>query len=133
MTINYQPTEEEQQQTITNCKGGVNIDVLTNYSINPPPDDKTLGETIISENTFIQYFRPTELQCMCKVFIFVIDVSGSMYGLKIRQTKQAALHLMDQLDAEDYFNIITFSTSTNAYNPTTPVSVGMLSLCYIHM
>lgn len=42
--------------------------------------------------------------------IFVIDTSGSMDGASIRQARQALLMALDQLRAEDHFNVIQFDS-----------------------
>ena len=42
--------------------------------------------------------------------VFVIDTSGSMGGASILQAKQALLMAVDQLQPEDFFNIIEFDS-----------------------
>ncbi len=53
---------------------------------------------------------------IAKDVIVVLDVSGSMNGEKIEQAKQALNFVLDNLNDEDRFNVIAFSTSTRAYN-----------------
>ncbi len=48
---------------------------------------------------------------------FVADVSSSMEGARIAQLRDAMHSFLDQLNPEDRFNIITFSTGTVAYQP----------------
>ena len=50
-----------------------------------------------------------------KDVILVLDVSGSMQGAKIDQAKRALGYVLDQLNPNDRFNIIAFSTGTQAY------------------
>jgi Ca-activated chloride channel family protein len=50
-----------------------------------------------------------------KDVILVLDVSGSMQGVKIDQAKRALYYILDQLNPNDRFNLIVFSTSTQAY------------------
>ncbi len=45
-----------------------------------------------------------------KEIVFVADVSGSMQGEKIEQTKKALKFCLNSLSAQDRFNLITFST-----------------------
>ena len=45
--------------------------------------------------------------------IFILDVSGSMYGEKLQQLKDAMFTVLDDMKPEDFFNIITFSTSVS--------------------
>ena len=53
---------------------------------------------------------------IAKDVILVLDVSGSMQGQKIEQAKQALNFVLDNLNAEDRFNVIAFSTSTRAFD-----------------
>lgn len=50
-----------------------------------------------------------------KDVILVLDVSGSMQGVKIDQAKRALYYVLDQLNPNDRFNLIVFSTGTQAY------------------
>jgi Ca-activated chloride channel homolog len=53
-----------------------------------------------------------------KDVLLVLDTSGSMFGEKMDQTKEAAQYVIDHLNPEDRFNIITFSTDVRSYHPT---------------
>jgi len=52
---------------------------------------------------------------IAKNILFVLDVSGSMYGEKIEQAKQALNFCLKHLNPEDRFNIIAFNTEVNMY------------------
>jgi Ca-activated chloride channel family protein len=54
-------------------------------------------------------------QVVSKDVILVLDVSGSMHGEKIEQAKAALDFVLDNLNDEDRFNIIAFSTATRTY------------------
>ncbi|MDE3089472.1 MAG: VWA domain-containing protein [Chloroflexota bacterium] len=54
-------------------------------------------------------------QVIAKDVILVLDVSGSMQGAKIAQAKNALYYVLDHLNSNDRFNIISFSTGTRAY------------------
>jgi Ca-activated chloride channel family protein len=54
-------------------------------------------------------------QVIAKDVIYVLDVSGSMQGEKIDQAKKALEYVVGQLNPEDRFNIITFSTGVTKY------------------
>ena len=45
-----------------------------------------------------------------KSYIFVIDISGSMEGYKLKQTKEAVIRCLKQLREGDKFNVIIFDT-----------------------
>lgn len=55
-------------------------------------------------------------QTLAKEMIYVIDTSGSMSGESIQQAKQALLLGLNQLKSEDWFNIIQFNSSTEAFS-----------------
>ena len=54
-------------------------------------------------------------EVIAKDVILVLDISGSMRGEKIEQAKEALNFVLDNLNEEDHFNIIVFSTSTRSY------------------
>ncbi len=58
---------------------------------------------------------------------YIIDTSGSMGGVSIRQAKKSLLLALDQLQAQDRFNIIEFNDSTRAFFsqavPATPENI----------
>ncbi|MBN2461548.1 MAG: VWA domain-containing protein [Candidatus Cloacimonetes bacterium] len=49
-----------------------------------------------------------------KDIIFVLDVSGSMAGDKLKQAKQALIYCLENLNVQDRFDIIRFSTEAFA-------------------
>ena len=51
-----------------------------------------------------------------KEYLFIIDVSGSMSGAKIEETKRAVIECLKQLDIGDKFNIIPFESRFQAMN-----------------
>ena len=64
---------------------------------------------------FVQYFSPSGLNPLPKSVVFVIDVSGSMSGTKISQTRQAMHAILNQLRAGDLFNIVLFSGAVSQW------------------
>lgn len=58
---------------------------------------------------FVQYFSPSGLNPLPKSVVFVIDISGSMSGKKIEQTRQAMHAILSQLRVGDLFNIVLFN------------------------
>ena len=63
---------------------------------------------------FVHFFAPDYLQALPKHVVFVLDVSGSMYGTKLVQLKDAMMTILDDLSEQDYFNILTFSTRVHS-------------------
>ena len=56
-----------------------------------------------------------QAQVIAKDVVLVLDVSGSMAGQKIDQAKRALAYVLDKLNPNDRFNIVSFSTGTSAY------------------
>jgi Ca-activated chloride channel family protein len=58
-----------------------------------------------------------------KDVVFVFDTSGSMAGEKIEQARKALLNLLGNLNPNDRFNIVTFSSDVRTFRDSlTPVS-----------
>ena len=49
-----------------------------------------------------------------KEFIFIVDISGSMHGEKMDETKKAVIECLKQLDEGDKFNIVPFESNFKA-------------------
>jgi Ca-activated chloride channel family protein len=58
-----------------------------------------------------------------KDVLLVLDVSGSMEGEKLNQAKEAANYVLDQLQPQDRFNIISFSSGLRSFADA-PVSAA---------
>jgi len=66
-----------------------------------------------------------EEEVVAKDVVFVLDTSGSMRGKKLAQAKKALEFILQNLNEEDRFNIIAFSTATHSYAPElVPASEG---------
>lgn len=52
-----------------------------------------------------------------KDIVFVVDRSGSMSGEKIEQVRQSLKFVIERLNPEDRFNIVTYSSSTEQFRP----------------
>jgi len=57
-----------------------------------------------------------EREVIAKDVIFILDTSGSMRGEKLEQAKDALQFVLDELNEEDRFNIIAFSTGVRQYD-----------------
>lgn len=57
-----------------------------------------------------------ETKSLPKDICFVVDTSGSMSGEKIKQVKNSLKFCINNLDSNDMFNIITFSTEAKYFN-----------------
>ena len=61
------------------------------------------GDILVRDGYFIHFISPESLPPLPKNIIFVIDKSGSMYGQRMDQTKQAFETIVNDLHDDDYF------------------------------
>lgn len=90
-------------------------------------DQKELGAYLLStkpsqdDGYFIMIAEPdpetSPEKAVKKVFTFIVDISGSMAGVKIEQAREAALYCIGNLNARDQFNIIAFSSLVRKFRP----------------
>uniref|UniRef100_UPI0037E8FF4E inter-alpha-trypsin inhibitor heavy chain H6 n=1 Tax=Semicossyphus pulcher TaxID=241346 RepID=UPI0037E8FF4E len=107
--VRYSPSV--QQQNSISSKG-LNADFIIQYDVDLRD---LMGEVQVYDGYFVHYFAPRGLPVVPKDVIFVIDVSGSMIGTKIKQTKQAMSTILGDLREGDHFNIITFSDKVHTW------------------
>ena len=82
---------------------------VINYDVKRPIDG---NDVQIGAGKFVHYFAPDNLPTMPKHIIFVIDISGSMGGRKLEQTKDAMTTMIRKMSKNnlDNFNIILFDS-----------------------
>ncbi|KAK5924158.1 hypothetical protein CgunFtcFv8_001058 [Champsocephalus gunnari] len=107
--VRYSPTIQQQNSISSN---GLNADFILQYDVELRD---LMGEVQVYDGYFVHYFAPRGLPVVPKDVIFVIDVSGSMIGTKIKQTKQAMSTILGDLREGDHFNIITFSDKVHTW------------------
>ncbi|XP_053326264.1 inter-alpha-trypsin inhibitor heavy chain H3-like [Spea bombifrons] len=97
------------QRSCSECTSTLlNGEFIVKYDVDRSND---LGEIQIINGYFVHFFAPTNLPQLPKKIVFVIDVSGSMSGQKIKQTKKAMLRIIEDLNPEDNFNIAIFNST----------------------
>ncbi|XP_022107830.1 uncharacterized protein LOC110988530 [Acanthaster planci] len=104
--LEFLPTSQQQQTIASGSSSGINGDFIIRYDIQ---HDFGVGQVQTSNDVFVHHFSPGGLGPIRKSVAFVIDVSASMFGRKLNQTKEALLVILDQMRSDDRFNIITFS------------------------
>jgi len=80
--------------------------MVVNYDVDRPDDG---SDVQIAGGRFVHYFAPDNLPTIPKHVTFVIDVSGSMDGDKLTQTKDAMTMILENMNDIDSLNILTFS------------------------
>ncbi|XP_039859054.1 inter-alpha-trypsin inhibitor heavy chain H3-like [Simochromis diagramma] len=104
--ISFSPTME-QQRKCPGCDGTlIDGDFIVSYDVKR---EKNLGDIQIVNGYFVHFFAP-ELPKLPKNVVFVIDISGSMSGRKMEQTKEAMLAILQQVHEDDHFAIILFDS-----------------------
>ncbi|KAL1781295.1 inter-alpha-trypsin inhibitor heavy chain H1 isoform X1 [Sigmodon hispidus] len=107
----FHPTVSQQQSCPT-CKTSLlNGDFKVTYDVNR---DK-LCDLLVANNYFTHFFAPKNLTNMSKSLVFVIDISGSMEGHKVRQTKEALLKILGDMKPEDNFDLVLFGSQVQSW------------------
>ncbi|ESO87139.1 hypothetical protein LOTGIDRAFT_107242 [Lottia gigantea] len=109
-TLVYKPTE--LQQSASSTSKGLDGEFVISYDV---PHQRDGGMVIVEDEYFVHYLTPTGIETMDKNILFVIDVSGSMGGLKIAQARNTMLNILDRLNPNDYFNILTFESDIKSW------------------
>ncbi|XP_023954995.2 inter-alpha-trypsin inhibitor heavy chain H4 isoform X2 [Bicyclus anynana] len=107
--IGYDSTEIDEKQ-------GLLGQFVVQYDVEQPKN----GEILVNDGYFVHFFAPSSLQPLSKHVVFVLDISGSMYGTKIDQLKKAMDTILSDLHADDYFNIIEFNGYIKVYDIQEP-------------
>nr|XP_055045710.1 inter-alpha-trypsin inhibitor heavy chain H2 isoform X3 [Misgurnus anguillicaudatus] len=120
----FKPTLQ-QQRKCENCTDSAVDGTLTiTYDVER---ESNAGELQVSDGHFIHFFAPSDLSPLSKNIVFVIDVSGSMWGLKMKQTVEAMKAILDDLSMDDYFSVIDFNHNVRCWSedlmPATSIQV----------
>ncbi|XP_015977317.2 inter-alpha-trypsin inhibitor heavy chain H3 isoform X2 [Rousettus aegyptiacus] len=103
--VSFKPSLDQQRSCPT-CKDSLlNGDFTITYDVNR----ESPANVQIVNGYFVHFFAPQGLPTVPKSVVFVIDISGSMHGRKMEQTKDALLKILDDVKEEDYLNFILFS------------------------
>uniref|UniRef100_A0A674J2Q4 Inter-alpha-trypsin inhibitor heavy chain family member 6 n=1 Tax=Terrapene triunguis TaxID=2587831 RepID=A0A674J2Q4_9SAUR len=100
----FTPTPQEQAAV---SSSGILGDFVVQYDVAMPD--------VIYNGYFVHYFAPRGLPPVQKNVVFVIDISGSMHGTKMKQTKKAMHIILSDLHPDDCFNIVTFSDTVHVW------------------
>lgn len=102
------------QRKCHNCTGSAIDGILTvRYDTKR---DNNAGELQVSDGHFVHFFAPSNLSPLPKNIVFVIDVSGSMWGVKMKQTVEAMQAILDDLAIDDHFSVIDFNHNVRCWS-----------------
>ncbi|XP_058487914.1 inter-alpha-trypsin inhibitor heavy chain H3-like [Solea solea] len=106
--VSFSPTMEQQRKCL-DCDGTlIDGDFIIKYDVNRA---KSFGDIQIVNGYFVHFFAPPDLRRVPKNVVFVIDISGSMYGTKMTQTREAMLQIVKDLHEDDHFALIKFGSA----------------------
>ncbi|XP_060080591.1 inter-alpha-trypsin inhibitor heavy chain H4-like isoform X2 [Ylistrum balloti] len=108
--IRYAPSVKEQISE--GDSEGLDGQFRVTYDVERQKDG---GDLLMVNGYFVHFFAPKGLEPRPKDIVFVLDKSGSMAGLKIKQLKQAMETILSQIDPADTFNIVTFDSGRNRW------------------
>ncbi|NXK78582.1 ITIH3 inhibitor, partial [Amazona guildingii] len=109
--ISFKPTLD-QQRTCANCsQSALDGDFTVRYDVKRTTPDNLQ----IVNGYFVHFFAPTNLPKLSKNVIFVIDISGSMSGREIEQTREALLKILDDIKEDDFFNFVLFGSEVHTW------------------
>ncbi|KAK9400198.1 inter-alpha-trypsin inhibitor heavy chain H2, partial [Crotalus adamanteus] len=104
---------EKKQRKCSNCTTtAVDGNLLVTYDVKR---DTKAGELEVFNGYFVHYFAPDDLDPLPKNILFVIDVSGSMWGIKMKQTVEAMKTILGDLRSDDQFSILDFNHNVRCW------------------
>uniref|UniRef100_A0A4W5L0A9 Inter-alpha-trypsin inhibitor heavy chain 2 n=1 Tax=Hucho hucho TaxID=62062 RepID=A0A4W5L0A9_9TELE len=104
----------QQQRKCENCTTSAIDGIFTvKYDV---LRDSNAGELHVSDGHFVHFFAPANLSPLPKNIVFAIDVSGSMWGVKMKQTVEAMQTILDDLTMDDYFSIVDFNHNVRCWS-----------------
>jgi Ca-activated chloride channel family protein len=140
LTSPYHATEHKAhgpgQYTITLSSGSVPADRDFELKWKPElgfaPKAALFREQVGNENYYLLMMLPPSQERKTHVLprevIYVIDTSGSMGGVSIRQARKALLLGLKRLRSTDYFNVIQFnSVSDKLFNKASPATAANIA------
>ncbi|XP_054844225.1 inter-alpha-trypsin inhibitor heavy chain H2 isoform X2 [Eublepharis macularius] len=110
--VSFKPPVALQRKCPTCSSTAIDGNFVVAYDVNR---DTKAGELEIFNGYFIHYFAPENLDPLPKNILFVIDVSGSMWGLKMRQTVEAMKTILGDLRSDDQFSILDFNHNVRTW------------------
>ncbi|XP_067610827.1 inter-alpha-trypsin inhibitor heavy chain H3 isoform X4 [Pseudorca crassidens] len=112
--VSFKPSLDQQRSCPTCTDSLLKGDFIITYDVNR----ESPANVQIVNGYFVHFFAPQGLPVVPKNVVFVIDVSGSMHGRKMEQTKDALLKILEDVKEDDYLNFILFSGGVTTWKDT---------------
>ncbi|XP_032896044.1 inter-alpha-trypsin inhibitor heavy chain H2 [Amblyraja radiata] len=104
--LTFRPTLDQQRKCPSCPDTAIDGSIVVKYDVKRILNG---GALQVSDGYFVHFIAPDNLPPLLKNIIFVIDVSGSMWGIKMKQTVEAMATILDDLGPQDQFTIIVFN------------------------
>ncbi|XP_053151285.1 inter-alpha-trypsin inhibitor heavy chain H3-like [Hemicordylus capensis] len=111
--VSFKPTID-QQRSCVNCPTLLKGDFVIHYDVNR----ESPGDLQIVNGYFVHFFAPKNVSRLPKNILFIIDVSISMSGRKLQQTKDALLKILEDIKEDDYLNFVLFGSDVHKWKNT---------------
>ncbi|KAM9311763.1 inter-alpha-trypsin inhibitor heavy chain H2 [Gastrophryne carolinensis] len=103
--ISFKPNVDQQRQ----CPKCDSTAVDGRLSVKYDVKREQASQLQVFNGYFLHFFAPENQPPLPKNILFVIDVSGSMWGIKMKQTVEAMKAILDDLRPDDQFGIVDFN------------------------
>ncbi|XP_040215317.1 inter-alpha-trypsin inhibitor heavy chain H3-like isoform X2 [Rana temporaria] len=112
--VSFKPTLDQQRSCATCTNTLLNGDFTVTYDVNR----ESPGNIQVVNGYFVHFFAPHKLASVPKNVIYVIDRSGSMWGTKMKQTREALLEILKDTSEHDHFNFVLFDHNIEVWKPS---------------
>ncbi|XP_029455291.1 inter-alpha-trypsin inhibitor heavy chain H3-like isoform X2 [Rhinatrema bivittatum] len=106
--VSFKPTVDDQRSCPECPTTRLDGELIIKYDVERA---HSAGDIQVVNGYFVHFFAPENLPRVPKTVVFVIDISGSMMGRKIQQTKEALLKISEDISEDDYFDFIIFNSN----------------------
>ncbi|KAH0512367.1 Inter-alpha-trypsin inhibitor heavy chain H2 [Microtus ochrogaster] len=110
--VSFKPTVAQQRKCPNCTETAVDGELVVLYDVSR---EEKAGELEVFNGYFVHFFAPENLDPIPKNILFVIDVSGSMWGIKMKQTVEAMKTILDDLRTEDQFSVVDFNHNVRTW------------------
>uniref|UniRef100_A0A1Y1K8L3 Inter-alpha-trypsin inhibitor heavy chain H4 n=1 Tax=Photinus pyralis TaxID=7054 RepID=A0A1Y1K8L3_PHOPY len=115
--VRFAPNIERQKELAhvfgSDVEKGLAGQFVVQYDVERDPKG---GEVLIQDGYFVHFFAPSDLKPLPKQVVFVLDTSGSMWGQKIEQLREAMDKILGQLNEHDSLNLVEFNSNTKVWD-----------------
>ncbi|CAH1114247.1 unnamed protein product [Psylliodes chrysocephalus] len=115
-SVRFEPNEEQQRGFAKELGVKENEGISGQFVLQYDVERGEGGEVLLQDGYFVHFFAPDYLEPLPKHVVFVLDTSGSMYGNKIKQLREAMVSILDELNEADSFHIVEFNTNVYVWD-----------------